>query len=227
MNKAVKLSIAVGHQAKKIRTQNRLTLEDVAQVARMHGLKWSTARVVEFENGKIPLTLSHLVIVAGALGTGDEGGAVRLADLLPPATELELTSGYTAASEDLRNMLRGEPVFVVDTKRAARIEAQVAESTAALANVRKLFPDVPQRAMRQIEMSNGLAERRAAKDLNMSMPEFTAAQAVCWGKTMTEERAARAAEGASPQALGRITRELKAEIRSYVTSRQGGQNGLD
>ena len=63
---------------------------------------------------------------------------------------------------------------------------------------------------------SGEAEERAAKSLDVELYEVAAASAYLWGKTLSDERDARAGEGASAQKRGRITRQLMDELRTAL-----------
>lgn len=230
VSEAEKLATVVGRQAKKIRVDAGWTLEDIARWARRRGLKWSTARVVEFENGKIPLTLGTLLIVCEALSgtkTPIDTRTVKLSDLIPESGVVQLNADFSTDAALVKGILAGQDVQLYGT---AEVDELLEEQTKALSMVNAamdLAPKNSNRLMLRIEHQHGLAEKRLAKSLGLSSVELVACEASLWGQSMSAERAQRADEDATPQKLGRITRELKSEIQDYLKSKRGSLSGDD
>lgn len=66
-----------------------------------------------------------------------------------------------------------------------------------------------------------LADKRNAKKLGLSEPEFCAWSVRLWRHLMSEETERRAPENATAQKKGRITRELMEEMREAVERERG------
>lgn len=67
-----------------------------------------------------------------------------------------------------------------------------------------------------------LSEVRAAKRLALSVTDLRTISRALWNNTLDKESALRAGAGASPQARGRVTRALMAEIREYLEGEKDG-----
>lgn len=68
---------------------------------------------------------------------------------------------------------------------------------------------------------SGATEDRMRKSLGFSREGFANLSFKLWGRTLTEERDARAGAEASPQARGRVSRNLQEELVDEVG------NGID
>ena len=96
----------------------------------------------------------------------------------------------------------------------------VADARHARSEVFKRLPATLQKVntklMLAVERESGEAEARAAKALGREPWVVNLASAKLWKSTLSAERDRRAGPDASPQARGRITRELRAEIKAAL-----------
>lgn len=234
MSDVEKLAAAIGQRARVLRVEHGLTLEDVAQTARLLGLKWTTARVVEFENGKKPATLSTLLVLCEALnGTEIEWQArrkVRLSDLIPEDGELELNPRYTVTAQSVRDALTGAPVRLTEPQLERDVSLALKGVAVELASATDLVPDGPDGEYLTYDLvaRHGLAEHRMSKQLGLNRMELGALEASLWGRTLTQERDCRAGPEASAQKLGQVSRQLKGELIEHLARKRPGKaNGND
>lgn len=236
VSEAEKLAEVMGREAKRLRVEAGLTLEDVARSARQRGLKWSTARVVEFENGKIPLALGTLLILCEALSSTKSFGErpVWLSDLVPEVGSVKLNSEYATDAKVVKSILEGRAAkrhelttHLHSSEEISALEGRQAAVSDVVSAAQDLMPGGTSMLMVRIEQEHGLAEKRLAKSLGISNAELVACEAALWKRSMSAERAERADENATAQKLGRITRELKAEVVAYIESIRGSLNGND
>lgn len=68
----------------------------------------------------------------------------------------------------------------------------------------------------RVERRSGEAEQRAADALVVKMYALTLASVYLWGKSLSDERDARAGADASAQKRGRITRQLMDELKGVL-----------
>ncbi|MDJ0337455.1 hypothetical protein [Cryobacterium sp. PH31-O1] len=179
------ISSVVGANVKALRVRNGLTLESLASKARSYGLKWTTARVVELEHGRIPVGLPVLLIVTQSL-SDLIGTPLALGDLLRSQSGMTLTNKASVSPETVSRM------FDSAVPSLGKHEATVGAGNVAPA---------------------GLAESRAAKALGVSLQELTTRSLKLWGKTITERRDEIAPVG-TPQARGHASRQLISELRA-------------
>src|SRR5271168_1147567 len=66
-NAALRLATVIGKNAHRLRTNAKLTLDQVSHAARMRGLNWSESRVADFESGRVAPNLATLIAVVLAL----------------------------------------------------------------------------------------------------------------------------------------------------------------
>ncbi|VXC38778.1 conserved hypothetical protein [Arthrobacter sp. 9AX] len=195
------LAAVIGMNARKIRTNNGVTLEALAAEARNLGLKWSTARVVDLERGKLNPTLPMLIALALALGRTTRGD-VRLPDLVGYDGPVEVTDKVTAPGSDLKSALNGEPVRLWGRTLAA--VAKTAEQYPASWT----FQDA------LAHESYGLGDERAARKLGWDKEKMITKSLQLWGRSLSTERDARAGENSTAQGRGQISRTLITELRA-------------
>lgn len=188
-----------------MREQAGVTLDQLATRARERGLKWSTARVIEFEKGKLRLTLPMLLAVAQSMAelTGEE---ISLADLVPPgSTWIRLTPEWVTERERLWTVLGFDPVQLgsvvdvsaVDPSSRVQVSLPVDALTATL------------------------AEQRAAKRIGARPRQVAMWAHLLWGKHLDAVVAERLPEDASPQARGHLTRSLVEQITREIKRYDG------
>lgn len=222
----------VGWNAKRLRGD--VAGDRLASAAKKRGLKWGTGRIADLEAGRVSPTLSTLVSLALALGDV-RGEPIKL-------QELVYWDGFVSVSGDL--MLTGEalaryvasnwPVQVVlrDTPGGRQKLNKLMDyldkdnmDERHLADINPRLTKVSKTKRANVFEGSGEAEERAAKSLDVGVYELAAASAYLWGKTLSDERDARAGDGASAQKRGRITRQLIDELRVVlrrVVARDGG-----
>ena len=221
------LSEVVGQNARAHRIRHNATLDDVARAARDYGLKWNTGRVGDLESGRIPATFPTLFTLAAVLGDVT-GEPVSLVDLVHVDGWVEINSTLTVSGRSLADALQGKPVtlHVRDVLGAreeldeamARGTAQFAADNARLgADSENINIGDIQDVMR----NSGVTEDRIAKQLDVSDYLLACISLTLWGASFSSERDRRAGADANAQRRGRVTRELKTEITSYLERHSG------
>lgn len=205
------LAQVAGENARSIRINAGLTLDEVAAVAKLHGLPWTTGRVGDFESGRVspslPTVFAYALALADATGT-----KVTLANLFAGGGEVAINDALAVPLTDFRMMLAGNEIATRPTS-VSHVEAvktrgddgsvtiQLAESAG--------YAIVPQWLMRE-------ADYRIAKELGIPPEKAQAAMLALWGKPFTAERDQRAGVDANAQRKGQISRQLKTEIQQYL-----------
>ncbi|TQK19116.1 hypothetical protein FBY40_1607 [Microbacterium sp. SLBN-154] len=210
------LAAAFGRGVRKIRTDHGLTLDRVATTATLFGLKWSTARVVEFENGKIPITLPTLMRVGTALTALTEK-PVTLSDMLGWDRWLELPGGGVIHSDAFRQAFAGGPV---DLRQGDDVEFARDDATDASALIEGVPPGITARQLKWMHEYAGLADERAAKTLGLSLDEFLAFAFPVVGMALSQATHAGGSE--SPQQRGHRTRRLTRLVGEFVELYRSG-----
>jgi transcriptional regulator with XRE-family HTH domain len=208
------LAEGFGLGLRRIRLENGLTLDRVASAASAYGLKWSTARVVEFENGRIPITLPTLMRLGTAL-TQLTGEGVTLSDLLGWDHWLELPGrgGGVIHAQAFRQAFSGG---AIDLRQGDEIEWQRDEAIVPS----EVLPGVPEGLKtRQLRFGHeyaGLADERAAKTLGVSLDVFLSYALPVLGTSLTEYRDSRLRLHANSQERGQLTRRAVKVIQEFA-----------
>jgi transcriptional regulator with XRE-family HTH domain len=213
-DRAVPLASVVGMNARKLRGD--ATADDLATAARHSGLNWGTGRISDLEHGRVSPTVPTLVALAAALGDV-RGEPVTLADLVEHDGMIELTKDAWLPGKVLQRFLRGEAVEVQQRDVA---ESLAAATEAYRAKIETLPPAL-QRGVKWGDIATvtreaGETEDRIAKALGVETWVVNRASAKLWKQTVSAERDRRAGPDATKQARGRITRELREELRAAI-----------
>jgi transcriptional regulator with XRE-family HTH domain len=215
------IAAVVGANVKEARKDSGLTLDDISQALKTHlGVKWSTGKLGDIESGRFSPRMETILLLALALSIAG-GGVVSPRQLMDSGGPVELTRDICLTPKGYARLLDGE----ADSLTVGMIVGGREE----MANIVKGFTDQLARAgrykdqmtygeVRRADDEFALADERAAKRLGLERFEFIAACFHLWGRLLSAETQHRSPEGATPQKRGRITRELLAELREYVSS---------
>lgn len=190
----ISLAQVAGRNARRLRQDAGVTLEQLATAARPYGLRWSSGRVGDFEGGRISPTLPTLFAVTLALRDAT-GQPVALGDLFAGADDVALNDSVTVPLATLRSALSGNAV-------GPDVEVRVIQGS-------------PSETLVVVDPLPGLSESdwRLLRDIDVEPRAALAAMAELWGRSLSAERDARAGAGANAQAKGQITRKLIGELR--------------
>ena len=206
------LAEVAGRNARQIRLNAKVTLQQMAKAARRYELPWTIGRVGSFESGAVTPTLPTLLAVCAAL-RGVTGRPIALADLFGGAGRVVVKDRLTMSLPKLREALSGEPVKI------AAIERVTAIGEAAEADFRSWQPrlqnvDLALRVRVLADFAEG--DQELARSLKISDAHAAAAMADRWRRTFVAERDKRAGADANAQRRGHVSRELKAELRKAL-----------
>lgn len=207
---------------RSIRQAAGITLDDFARWMRGAGYRWTTSRVVELESGEVAATLGTLAGVSSAL-SGLSGHPVVLVDLLPDSGRIEIARGVVVDVRAMRAWLGGRPWLVIESDAHDERVAQDARRYWSQLDEAKHLRGRRFDEHRVVAMMDQatLADERAAKRLGMSLPALMTVALELWDESLSDARDRRAGEGASPQALGRVTRNLEDEARAHIAAASG------
>ncbi|MFA7509462.1 MAG: hypothetical protein WCZ29_03160 [Mycolicibacterium vanbaalenii] len=211
------LAEIVGSNAKRLRGD--ISGDRLARAARKRGLNWGTGRVADLEAGRVSPTLPTLISVALALGDV-RGEPIRLADLVQCEGYVRVSGDLVLSGEALVHYVSGREVRVVmryipggmDEVRQL-FERYDATRKAFLAELNPNFADVEPSLYLSIYEASGEAENRAATAVDTDLYNVSVASAYLWGRTLSDERDARAGADSTAQKRGRITRQLYDELK--------------
>lgn len=213
----------VGRNVHGARERQAMTAEELARRARVAGLNWSTSRVFDLENGRKPVSLAELLVLAQAFTS--KGHVVTLADLLAGADSIEVTDKFHITGENLRQALTGGRVVIyprgMDREDVRRARAAPAEHLVEALDYLGFDNDNWHLVERAADASTGAAEDKAARTLGVSPLVVLLASVALWGRSLTEQRDALVEPGGTPQARGHVTRSLVAELGEYIKGRRG------
>lgn len=185
------LEAAIGRAVKDVRDEYGITLDQLAKTVREFGVPWSTARVIEFEKGKMRVTLPMLLAVAQSLSSITER-AVSLQSLLADGSSwVRITPQWVTPRDQVAEALAGGEV------RLPLIAAPADDLPAGWTEAHA--PD---------ELVATLAEERAARRLGVRPRQVAMWSHMLWRSHLDDEVLRRSGADATPQARGHITREL-------------------
>lgn len=209
------IEAAFGRAVKTERDEHGITLDQLATTMREHGVRWSTARVIEFEKGRLRLTVPMLLAITKSLELLTKRG-YALGDLLPDDMPLvKITEQWVTPTHLVREVLSGVvtplPIIVGDVESFSGIREESALEEDRRAGAGPLTAT--------------LAEERAARRIGVRPRQIAMWAGMLWGSHLDDEVARRAGADASAQARGHITRELVAEIGRHIDEHREPADG--
>jgi len=207
----------VGRNVRRLRGDR--TADELARAARRQGLKWSSGRVSELEAGKVSPTLPTLFALAAALGDMSDK-AVSLAQLVESDGFIRVNDELVVKADTFATAVGSAPVQLTMgdlSGGVARAVDAVRKMTAELSELPDYLRDMPVTDARETMDNIGEAEARIAKGLGISALRMRWESAYLWRNSFSAERDRRAGPDANAQKRGRVSRELKAELRASIS----------
>ncbi|MFN2490126.1 MAG: helix-turn-helix transcriptional regulator [Actinomycetota bacterium] len=209
---------------KLIRGERGLSQHDLAERARAAGLPWTQGTVASIETGKRKVTKGEMLLLQHLLGA-------PLPILLQADEDIDL-GGVLASSEGLDRLARGDTSVPVGVE--VKLRWSVRPSSREEQRLAKSYGQATDEAtlQRMAQATLREAERKAPKSLaeryglDVSAFEVVLASHDLWGRSLSDERDARLAEGSDDpperrRALrGHATRELFEELKKHMESRR-------
>ncbi|WP_155849986.1 helix-turn-helix domain-containing protein [Arthrobacter sp. H41] len=210
MNEPEELAAVVGENARRLRIEGGATMESVVKYARHAGVKWTTARIVDLERGKLSPTLPMLLVLAHALKLATQND-VTLAALLQHDGMIRLNERTVLPGAVIERYVNGEPVFFSIRDQPEMVD----RITRMLEGVEENLPSnlYLDEDYEGFLTSYGLGDERAAKSLGISKKDMMERAKDRWGHNLSTERDRRAGPDASAQKRGQITRTLLDELK--------------
>lgn len=224
------LAEVIGANCKRWRNELGLTQDKFAEFARMMGLRWTASAVGDFEAGRSNPSFSTVIAVAvalqvafarteayrplesdddefvGVLQVADVRAAPTLADLVSTDADwVDVTGVLQPPSEDLPKLFLGG---IVNYGGSTPEE---------LAQLKETF-ERGQKFRAELLRHAGVAEKRMARQLEISVEDLMIMSIRLWGRTFSEERDTRAGAETSQQKKGRITREMRTELERRLSN---------
>lgn len=207
------LAEAIGLNVRRLRQEHELTLESVAIAARQRGLKWDNTRVAHFEAGKVPPNLNTIVALAVAL-TDCIKTPITLADICSADHPIRVNDLLALGPDTLAQWSAGEPISA-PTQLIGPIRLKLPNFPDAI-GVRDL-EGLDQEAVQEAIAHAGITEERISSSLDITPTALAIWSVRLWGKSFSAERDHRSPDGASAQSRGRISRQLKDELKSEIS----------
>jgi hypothetical protein len=200
---ATSVAKLIGANARNLRKQAGVNLDQFALAARFCGLPWTTGRVGDFESGRVLPNLEVVYAVALALQQVT-GQPVTLADLLTSDQPVRINEKLPVDTSALADAVRGEPVRG-ETENYSKL-AEVVDGFTV-----KMAVPVLVAAFRE-------ADERACRSLGVTRERGAAAMFKLWGETFSDkrDREAEAEPDANAQRKGQISRQLKAQLKAKL-----------
>lgn len=200
----------IGANANRIRNDCGATLVEVAAAANILGTKWNSSTVSRIEKGRFDATPAMLVVLTWALdqvkhSAGGSYTSVTMRDLLGgDDTSLEISPIAKMSSAQLIEFLGGGIASLV-IGPAGKIPVD---------SLWKMFERFGPPGSTVPVVTD--QDQRIARSMGIPVADLHDLSLKLWGRTLAAERDARGGESANAQKRGRITRELKAELRAVL-----------
>jgi hypothetical protein len=213
----VPLRTVVSGNLRRLREQAGIQHDEITKAAAVIGLEWTPAWLTALEKGTRSPTADQLLALPVVLSaTFDQ--RVTLADLLAGEAPVLLGPETAVRARHLRDLVTGEPtrrlisIPVVEPAPEVTAGARAAEK---LREIRRAgLGNVDIRALGRAEAGAGDAENKLARKLGVAPIRVIAAAASLWGRSLTEERDFRIAEGTGT--LAAVNRKLTAELTARL-----------
>lgn len=213
----------VGENAHAARVEDGHTLADVTRAANTIGVKWSPGRVAHIEAGDRELSVDTLIQLGLALSELT-GYQISPKWLLTAESEDEVTlrgNEHAIFGESLNAIIAGDEFELTTSMVVGGQEFaadMVRSATRALTGAMRRVGEVSGRRVtfgdyKHLQAGIELSDERVMKKLSLDESDYLGLCFSLWGQTLSEEVAALAPEGASPQKKGRISRELLGDLR--------------
>lgn len=227
-----RIANVIGRNFRRIREAVGLTQDEAAQWVRHFGPLWSSSRVGDFERGRSDVTVGLLSTVSLALSAairdaqsrGVEVSVTALpADFLQSDAQVELTTmGPEPLGTALAAVFAGQEWPDSDQELLGAGGAEMRalfEKITDLSQITSEGRDYVQTVhpIEDIKRKAGLAERRVAQRLGITMDELAELSFERLGQSFTEARNEIAGSDASQQRRGRVARELEAQLREVLS----------
>jgi transcriptional regulator with XRE-family HTH domain len=187
------LTVVLGRRCREIRTEIGARQDDLAAAARAAGLRWTGAKVSDFEAGRWTSSFETVLVVSLALevlaSAAGKDRTVTLADLIGDEGLIAPTEEVNVRASTISNVCRGGP-WETSMSEPGGVEGVLARS--------------------------GLAEDRLAKRLNITRELLAETSWRLWQRSFREERDLRSGAGANAQLRGQVSRSLQAEIEEEL-----------
>jgi transcriptional regulator with XRE-family HTH domain len=221
------LAALVGQNARRLRLEASLTLDQVAGAARARGLRWTESRVADFESGRVSANLGTLIAACMALSDASER-TVTLPDLVSGLTggeSIQVNEGLVLTPQDVHRIVQGlGPVVHTPAKRSHNDSSQMITSPREEAIADFYRDRAPLGRVRAVRLASGAAEARTARDLDISPMLLSVLSAALWRRSFSNERDRRTGVNANPQQRGRTSRILRSELRDAIKEALGGND---
>lgn len=214
----------IGQNVARIRADQGINAETLAESMRTAGFAWAAQRVYELEAGRKTVSIAELLTLAAAISRSGEVVTVpdlmRSADLVPVSEDMGLTPA------DMHAALTGGPVVLSLTPQARQRLRGLAERASVAADV--AMQDLAEWGLQDLDMdaldavgAPDAADRKAATKLGVPVWVVQVTARRLWGRQLSAERDAEVDPGATAQARGHVTRALTEQLRMEIERRRG------
>jgi transcriptional regulator with XRE-family HTH domain len=226
-DEAAPLVTVIGKNARRLRKDAGLTLDQVSIAARMRGLNWSEARVADFEAGRVAPNLATLIAVVLALQ--DAGCAdATFPKLLQPisAWPIQINDSLPLWNEQVINLLSGQPIGEPNPLGQKRkgVPTSFTELAPDESVIAERLPFYSPAILRAVIEASGATEERTRKALGISSMLLADLSGALWKRTFSQERDRRVGEGANAQKRGQVTRQMRKELQAAIEAATHGDD---
>ena len=220
------LAKVVGANCKRLRPP--ASMEELADAARGFGMRWNSGSIAKIEAGSHKLTVQSLIVLAASLATVHDDAQIRVPDLLSTDEPIEITNEVAAFNGDvLVALLAGETTLeepvetFIDRKLHDSLRLLSYKLAGGDPTRYALPPGYSLQDAVNLQMASKESERRIARAAKLGTPWFEAWSHHLWERSFTAERDARAGSDANAQQRGRVTRQMKEELRAALEASNG------
>lgn len=219
----IPLAKVIGSNCRRIRTSHGLTQDEVARYAREFGLRWNAAKVGDFESGRSAPTFATVLVVSLSLHSavrnsasrdGDLGASIHLPELFAGDAEVQMNDDLILPEALLSLVCEGQSWSSPPWNLWKPTPGLQSESS--LAFEKDLWGEESLSPPERLLVRFGLTEDRIARQMGIDRRTLSDLSYLLWRKTFSEERDVRAGAESNQQTKGRVSRELKAELKQEL-----------
>ena len=210
---------------RRLREEAGTPVEEIVKAAGVIGLEWTPVWLTALEKGTKSPTAEQLLALPVVL-TASLGHRITLADLLAGEAPVLLGPETAVRARHLHDLVTGEPTHPLISLPVPEPAPEVGAAARAAEKMREIrhagLGNIDMRALSRAEAGAGDAETKLARKLGITPIRVIAAAASLWGRSLTEERDARLAEGGTPTAINRkLTTDLTVRLEEAVRADTG------
>jgi hypothetical protein len=185
-----------------------------------------SARVADFESGRVAPNLATLIAVCLALADAGCANATFPELLQRTGPPIQINDSLLLWKEQVVNLLSGRPAGEPNPLGRARkgVPGSFTEMPPDEWVIAQRLPFYDPATLTTVTKASGATEERTRKALGISSMFLADLSARLWKQTFSQERDRRAGEGANAQKRGQVSRQMRKELQAAIEAATHGDD---